>query len=75
MMYGVMTLYEASFPYYQMTTNSAVNRKLAPVVNNWNNSSKCLRTNKVIYIFCMIIQLLTWFNIKITDTRFNFTGG
>ena len=37
MMYGVMTLYE--FLYYQMTaTNSALNRNLASVINNWNNS-------------------------------------
>ena len=32
--------------YYQMTTNSAANGNLTLVTNNWNNSSKCLWTNK-----------------------------
>ena len=34
MMYGVMTLYKVSLLYYQKTTNSAVNRNLASVINN-----------------------------------------
>ena len=33
---------------YQMTTNSAVNKNLTSVINNWNHSSKNLYTNKVI---------------------------
>ena len=33
-MYGVMTLYQLSLLYYQMTTTSAVNRNLASVINN-----------------------------------------
>ena len=34
MMYGVMTRYEVSLLYYQMTTNSAVNRNIASAINN-----------------------------------------
>ena len=30
--------YEMSLVHYQMTTNSAINRNLACVVNDWNNS-------------------------------------
>ena len=41
MMYGVMTLYETSLLYYQKTTNNAVNRNLASVINNSNDFSKC----------------------------------
>ena len=41
-MNGMMTLYEVPLLYYQMITNGAVNRNLANVVNNSNNSSKCL---------------------------------
>ena len=51
MMYEVMTLYEASLFHYHMTTNSAVDRNLAYVINTWNNSSYCVWTNKVIYKF------------------------
>ena len=41
-MYGVMALYEVTLHYYhQMTTNSAVNRNLVSVINDWNDSSKC----------------------------------
>ena len=43
--------------------NSAVNRNLACIINNWNNSYY-LWTNKVIYDFCMIIELLIWFKKK-----------
>ena len=50
MMYGVMTLYGVSLLHYQMT-NSAVNKNLACVINDWNNSSYCLWTNKAIYNF------------------------
>ena len=42
MMYEVTTLYEVSNLYYQMTAKTAVNKNLASVINNWNNSSKCL---------------------------------
>ena len=41
-MNGVIALYEVSLLYYQMITNGAVNRNLASVINNSNNSSKCL---------------------------------
>ena len=34
MMYGVMTLYKVLLRYYQMTTNSAVKRDVAHVINN-----------------------------------------
>ena len=34
MMYGAMTIYEKSLLHYQMTTNSAINRNLARVINN-----------------------------------------
>ena len=32
-----------------MTKNSAVNINITNVTNNWNNSAKCLGTNKVTY--------------------------
>ena len=32
--------------YYQMTKNSAVNRNLTHVMNNWYSSSKCLWTKQ-----------------------------
>ena len=51
MMYGVMTLYEMSLLYYQNITNSAVNRNLASVINNWNDSSKCFYELVKSYIF------------------------
>ena len=50
-MYGVMTLDEVSLLCYQMTTNNAINKNIASVINSWSNSSKCLWTNKVIYIY------------------------
>ena len=34
MMYAMMTLYEVLLHHYQLTTNSAVNRNLAGVINN-----------------------------------------
>ena len=58
--------------HYQMTRNSAVNRNLACVINNWNNSSYYLGTKKFIYHFCVTIELLIWLIIKITDNCFNF---
>ena len=60
MMSGVMRLYEVSLLYYQMT-NIAVNRNLASVINNWNNSSKSFYELIVIYIFASK-ELLIWFN-------------
>ena len=41
MMYGVITLYEVLLLYYQKTRNIAVNRNLASVTNNWNDSLGC----------------------------------
>ena len=49
MMYGVLTF--LPLLYYQKTTNSAVNRNVAGVINNWNNFSKCV---------CIEYDLLTW---------------
>ena len=46
-----MTLYEVSLLYYRKTTNSAVNRNLASVINNWNDSSKCFYELVESYIF------------------------
>ena len=74
MMYGVITLYEMSLLYHQMTKNSAVIRILASVINNWNKVSKYLWTIKVIYIFSWPNKLLIWFEIKISDNCFNFIG-
>ena len=68
-----LSVYEVSLNYYQVKTNSAVNRNLAIinyVIINWNNSSKYLWTNKVIHIFYMISELLIWFKIKTTDNSF-----
>ena len=53
--------YKESLLHSQMTTNSAVNRYLAFVINN-----------KVRYSFCMINELLIGFKIKITDNFYNF---
>ena len=44
-----MIYWEVSLLKYQMTTNRAVNRNIGRVSNN--NSSKCLRTNKITNIF------------------------
>ena len=59
MMYGVLTL--LSLLYYQKTTNSAVNRSLASVINNWNDFSKCFYELVKSYTHCCIqYDLLTW---------------
>ena len=59
MMYGVLTL--LPLLYYQKTTNSAVNRSLASVINNWNNFSKCFYEVVKSYTHCCIQHdLLTW---------------
>ena len=61
MIYGVITLYEVSLLYYQKTTNSAVNRNLASVINNWNDSSKSFYELVKSYIFLHDqYALLTW---------------
>ena len=52
--------YKLSLLHYQMTTNSAVKRNPACVINNCNNS-----LIKVRYNFCMINELLIWIKIKI----------
>ena len=61
-MYGVMTLYQLSLLYYQMTTTSAVNRNLASVINNWNDSSKCFYELIKSHVF--LLELLISFKIK-----------
>ena len=59
MIYGVLTLFP--FLYFQKATNSAVNRSLASVINNWNYFSKCLYELLKSYIHCCIqYDLLTW---------------
>ena len=59
MMYGVLTL--LPLLYYQKTTNSAVNRSLASVINNWNDFSKCFYELVKLYRHCCIqYDLLTW---------------
>ena len=60
-MYGVLTLYKVPLLYYQKTTNSAVNRNLASVINNWNDFSKCFYELVKSYTNCCIqYDLLTW---------------
>ena len=80
MMYGVMALYEVSLLYYQKTTNSAGNRNLASVINDWNNSSKSFYELAKSYIFLhdqydLLHELLIWFKIKITNNCFSFIRG
>ena len=59
MMYGVLTL--LLLLYYQKTTNSAVNRSLASVINNWNDFSKCFCELVKSYTNCCIqYDLLAW---------------
>ena len=59
MMYGVLTL--LSLLYYQKTTNSAVNRSLASVINNWNDFSKCFYGLVKPYTrSCIQYDLLIW---------------
>ena len=59
MMYGVLTL--LPLLYHQNTTNSAVNRNLASVINNWNDFSKCFYELVKSYKNCCIqYDLLTW---------------
>ena len=54
-------LYEVPLLYYQKTTNRAVNRNLASVINNWNDSSKCFYELVKSYIFLHDqYDLLTW---------------
>ena len=59
MMYGVLTL--LPLLYYQKTTNSAVYRSLASVINSWNDFSKCFYEPVKSYTHCCIqYDLLTW---------------
>ena len=59
MMYRVLTL--LPLLYYQKTTNGAVNRRLASVLNNWNDFSKCFYELVKSYTNCCIqYDLLTW---------------
>ena len=59
MMYGVLTL--LPLLYYQKTTNSAINRSLASVNNNWNDLSKPFYELVKSYTHCCIqYDLLTW---------------
>ena len=80
MMYGVMALYEVSLLYYQKTANSAGNRNLASVINDWNNSSKSFYELAKSYIFLydqydLLHELLILFKIKITNNCFSFIRG
>ena len=80
MMYGVMALYEVSLLYYQKTANSAGNRNIASVINDWNNSSKSFYELAKSYIFLydqydLLHELLIWFKIKITNNCFSFIRG
>ena len=60
MMYGVLTLLPLLY-YYQKTTNSAVNRSLASVINNWDDFSKSFYELVKSYTNCCIqYYLLTW---------------
>ena len=64
MMYGVMTLYSVSLLYYLKTTNSAVDRNLASLINNWNDSSNCfyepVKSLHDQYDFFFILFIYTW---------------
>ena len=58
-MYGVLTI--LLLPYYQKTTNRAVNRNLASVINNWNDFPKCFYELVRSYKHCCIqYDLLKW---------------
>ena len=62
MMHGLITLFMTCYCFtvsnYKKAINSPVNRDLASVINNWNNSSKCSWNNKVIYVFARSNELL-----------------
>ena len=61
MICGVMTIYDVSLLYYQKTANSVVNRNLASLINNWNDSSKCFYEPVKSHIFLHDqYDLLTW---------------
>ena len=76
MMEEVLTLYKVSLLYYQMTTNSAVNRNLTSIIKNWNNCSECCHglIKSCIFLYDQL-TLLIWLKIKLTDNSFNFIGG
>ena len=65
--------YDVSLLHYQLSKNSAVNRNLACVINNWKIPN-IYELIKSYVIFCMINELLIWFKKKITDNCFNFIG-
>ena len=70
-MYGVMTFYEVSLLYYQKAWKIAVNRNLASVINNWNDSSKWLYELVKSYIFLHDqYNLLTWVINMIWDKNY-----
>ena len=55
MMYGVLTLYKVPLLYYLKTTNGAVNRNLASLIDNWIDSSECFYQLVKSYTnFCMV---------------------
>ena len=61
MIYGVLAL--LPLLYHQKTTNSAVNRSLAIVINNWliNDFSECSYEIVKSYTHCCIqYDLLAW---------------
>ena len=76
MMYGEMTLFWSVIAFPSDDNKWCSNRNLASVINNWNNSSKCLWTSKVIQaiIFAWSNELLIRFKIKISDNCLNFEG-
>ena len=58
-MYGVLTLLPMF--YYQKTTNSAVNRNLASVIDKQNDSSKCFYELVTSYTnLCSQYDLSAW---------------
>ena len=55
MMYGVVILHEVSLLNYKKTAYTGVNRIVASVINNWNDSSNSFYEliNSYTY-FCMV---------------------
>ena len=65
MLYGVLTLYKVSLLSYQKTTNSAVNRNLASVINNGNDSSICFYGPVKSYIYFCMINMIYYYELLI----------
>ena len=66
--------------YYQMTKDSAVNKNLTHVINNWHRSSKYLWTKQnhisnSNFLHDELAINMLWSKIKITNNCFNFPGG